>query len=643
MRYPNLFKPLKIKNTVFRNRIFAAPNMVCLMTGDGAPSPQMIGYYAAKARGGAAQVTIGDTPVDEEHAPSMINHIKLTKDTLPWLHELATAIKLYGAVASFELNHGGFVSSPAAMEGRNPIGPVSFVREDGVAVEAMDEAMMEHVADNFAAAAALIKKAGFDMCLLHGGHGWLLHQFLSPVYNTRADEFGGSLQNRAKFPVMVIDQVRRAVGKDFLIEYRMSGSECTPGGLTTEDAVEFAKMIEDKVDILHVSAAVDITDEGAVITHPTIYLPHCVNVPYAAAVKKAVSIPVVTIGAIATPEEAEEIISSGQADIVGMTRNLIADPNYPAKAKAGMSEDIVPCLRCLDCLTGLHEGPTFSCAVNPITGRESFMEPRLPEKAKRPLTVLIAGGGPGGMTAAVTAAGLGHNVILAESSDRLGGWMNFTDYDPLKADLKRLRDHLVYKAEKSGARIMLNTAVTPEYIARVGPDAVIAAVGSTPLKPPIPGLDAPGILHAADAYRFDPDTIGRRVAVIGGGLVGCEFGIHMADCGKSVTIIEMQENIAPEANWMHLEGMKNYMDGRDITVKTETRCKEIRPGGVVCSESGGIESFVPADTVVYALGMASRKLQTPDNTIIRCVGDCVRPRKVRHALYEGFAAGLLEL
>ena len=343
--YPHLFEPFTIKKTTFRNHIFSAPNMMCHMDANGFPTDYMIAYYAEKAKGGAAVVTVGDTPVDHEHAPSNPRSFNLSYEALPFISELAMAIKSHGALASLELNHGGLYNPPEAMGGRNPIGPVSFVRSwDGVEVIGMDEAMMNTVADHFADAAELLKIAGFDMCLLHGGHGWLLDQFISPLFNTRTDEYGGSLENRAKFPLMVIDRVRERVGDDFLIEYRMSGSEEIEGGLTAEEAIEFAKMIDGKVDIIHVSAALDTEEAQAVHTHPTIFLPHGVNVHYAAEIKKHVKSPVVTIGSISDPEMAEQILAEGRADIIGMTRALIADPYWPEKARLGQSADINPCL-----------------------------------------------------------------------------------------------------------------------------------------------------------------------------------------------------------------------------------------------------------------------------------------------------------
>jgi NADPH-dependent 2,4-dienoyl-CoA reductase/sulfur reductase-like enzyme len=502
---------------------------------------------------------------------------------------------------------------------------------------------MDLVADHFADCAQLLKNAGFDMVLLHGGHGWLLDQFLSPRYNTRTDEYGGSLTNRAKFPLMVIDRVRQRCGEDFLIEYRMSGSEEIEGGLTQEEGIAFAKLIDGKVDLIHVSAGLDTEEAQAVHTHPTMFLPHGVNVHYAAAIKAAgVKTPVVTIGGITTPELAESILAEGKADVVAMARASIADPYFPVKARHGCPEDIVPCLRCLDCLTGLHGGNQLSCAVNCRTGQEARVD-RMSPPAKGSRKVLVVGGGPGGMKAAITAAQRGHDVTLAEQSGKLGGLLRFTDYDELKTDLRGLKNHLVRQVEKM-VQVKLNTVVTPEFIREGGYDAVILAVGSSPARPPIPGLDDPSVEHAAAVYT-KLDQVGRRVAVLGGGLVGCETGLFLAQRGHEVTIIEMQSELAPEANWMHKEGMRQSFAKAPITGRTGLRVSKVVPGeGVYALNGEGGEEFIPADTIVYAMGMRPNS-QTVDALRDVCpdtvaVGDCVKARKARHAMEEGYWAAV---
>ena len=651
--YPHLFETFTVKGLTFRNRIFSAPNMMCMMDKDGFPMPSMIAYYAEKARGGAAVVTLGDTPVDREHAASNPRSFNLDytnrNAVLPYISEIAMAIHEGGALASHELNHAGMYASPAANNGGEPIGPVDYYRDwDDTHVRAMTEKDMDDVAEHFASCAELLKDAGYDMCLLHGGHGWLLGQFLSPYYNKRTDGYGGSLENRAKFPLMVIDRVRERVGDKFLIEYRMSGCEEIDGGLQIDEAVAFAKMIDGKVDFIHVSAGLDPEEAQAVRTHPTMFLPHGVNVKYAEAVKRSgVKTPVVTLGGINTPELAEEILAEGRADIIAMARTLIADPHFPEKAAQGKTMEITPCLRCLDCLTGMHTGEHFQCSVNPSAGREDRYRNYVPpvgEKKK----VLVVGGGPAGLKAAATAAERGHDVTLCERSGKLGGFLSFTDYDDLKIDLWRLKEHLVYMAEKSGAKICLNTEVTPEYVKENGFDAVILAAGSLAAKPPIPGLDDPRVQHATVAYT-QLDKLGHHVAVLGGGLIGCETALFLAKAGHEVTIVEMLDEIAPEANWMHKEGMMQaFAETPTLHVRAGLRVTGIDDGKTVhAADADGGEHIIHADSVIYALGLRSN-MAAYDSLIYSApvvipVGDCLRgvkAKKTREAMLEGYWAAL---
>lgn len=608
--------------------------MMCQLTPGGRPTDYMIAYYETKAKGGAAVVTVGDTPVDEEHAPSIPVHPVLKEEHMTVFAELAKAIKQHGAIASLELNHGGRASLPWF----NPVGPVSFTREDGVKVTGMDRDMIEHVADNYAKAAKFVKSCGFDMCLLHGAHGWLLGQFLSPLFNTRTDEFGGPLENRAKFPLMVLDRVREAVGENFVIEYRLSGNELIEGGLSTEEAVLFAQMIESKIDLLHVSVALDTTREQAVMTHPTIFLPHGVNVKYAEEIKKHVSLPVVTVGAISDPAMAEDIIASGKADVVAMARALIADPQFPNKSRKGKTNEITPCLRCLDCLALMHTESSFSCAVNPCTGREFRLNTMI-KPATQKKKVLVIGGGPGGMMAAITATERGHDVVLAEKSDSLGGLLKFTDYDSVKGDLMLYKNYLIRKTERSGADVRLNTEADAAFAKSIGADAIVLATGSIPIVPKISGLVEEGCMHATDIYT-NMDKLGKKVVVIGGGLVGCETALYLAEEGREAVIVEMLDRLAPDSNWMHHEGMMQSFKRHNVTSHTGVRCTGISDKGVTVEKSNGETILIEADSVVYAVGMQSENRLTAELADaaedVIAIGDCVRPRKAKEAVYEAY-------
>ncbi len=638
MKYPKLFTPMKVGTLTFRNRLLSGPNMMCALNPDGSPTDYMVGYYEEKAKGGVAQVTVGDTPV-EERGFTTPRHPILTQKTVQKWSEVARAITQHGAIASIELNHGGRISN-TSVTGFQTVGPIDEVKLNGTKVKGATKEDLEEIANAYGEAAKIAVQAGFQMVMLHGAHGWLLDQMLSPKFNTRTDEFGGSLENRAKFPLMVIAAVRKAVGPKVPIEYRI-GPELAEGGLSVEEVVQFCLLIEDKVELIHVSAGLDTDPNFAVKTHPTMFLPHMPNVKYAAEVKKAVSkCPVVTVGSVVTPAEAEQVLEDGKADAVAMVRSLIADPFLPQKAREGHDEDIRPCLRCLDCLTGMQTKTKFACAVNPRTGHEFRLNAtEKPVQSKK--TVLIAGGGPGGLEAAATAAARGHQVILAEKSDSLGGLLKFTDYDSLKADLKRLKDHLIYRVEHSDVEVRLNTEVTPELVAEIKPDALFLALGSTPVVFPLPGIET--AQHATTAYT-NLDALGKTVAVMGGGLVGCETALFLAEIGRDVTIIEMQNDVAPDANWMHRVGMlQSFAQQKNLHVKTGLRCMAVTDEGVETQDKDGNTVVIPAESKVYAFGqrsVAADKLMALDVPVIRIIGDCHQVGKTNGAIFDGYHAAM---
>ena len=638
MKYPKLFTPLQVGALTFRNRILSGPNMMCALNPDGSPTDCMVGYYAEKAKGGAAQVTVGDTPV-EERGFTTPRHPILNSGTVQKWSEVALAIREHGAVASIELNHGGRIAN-FAVTGYQPLGPVDEVKANGAAVKGATPRELDEIAAAYANTARLAVQAGFDMVMLHGAHGWLLSQMLSPKWNCRTDEFGGCFENRTRFPLMVIDKVRSAVGPKVPIEYRI-GPELINGGLTIDEVVKFCKIIEDKVDLIHVSAGLDTDPSFAVKTHPTMFLPHMPNVKYAAKVKQAVGkCPVAAVGSITSPDEAEDILVSGKADAVAMVRSLIADPYLPQKVREGRADDIRPCLRCLDCLTGMQTKTRFACAVNPRTGHE-FRLDATEKPAVREKTVLVAGGGPGGMQAAITAAHRGHRVILAERTDSLGGLLKFTDYDTLKSDLKRLKDYLIRQVEKAGVEICLNTTVTPELISDIQPDALLIAAGSSPVVFPLPGIE--NAQHATTAYT-NLNALGQTVVVMGGGLVGCETALFLAETGRDVTIIEMQDQVAPDANWMHRVAMlQSFTRQKNLHVRTGLRCTAVTDIGVQTQDKDGRTVLIPAESKIYAFGQRAvpvSDLLAQDVPVIRVIGDCHRVGKTNGAIFDGYHAAM---
>jgi 2,4-dienoyl-CoA reductase-like NADH-dependent reductase (Old Yellow Enzyme family) len=406
---------------MLRNRIIAAP------MGGGFVDKHKIESLASKSKGGAALVLIGSCNVDYDRSLIAPGWPGLYPPHMETFMDQLNAIHQYGAKASIQLMHAGlwaYVPDP----NKRPFGPVDTVRNigkdaDDMEVQGMTPEDMNTVADNFAATAVRAQKLGFDMCMLHFAHGWLPAQFLSPKFNKRNDEYGGSLENRARFPRMIVDRVRNAVGPDYPLDMRISGDERCPDGIDPADVIRFVQMIEDKIDMVHVSSGIDkYMDLTTYVESPQLY-PHLINVELAEKMKQSVKIPVVTVGGITMPDEAEQVLSEGKADCIAMSRSLLADPQWPNKARNGKPDDIVPCLRCLSCYHVATECFTHGCAVNPVFTREDRVKADLllntPGKK-----VVIVGGGPAGLKAAVTAAERGHKVTLYEKDSKLGGLIN---------------------------------------------------------------------------------------------------------------------------------------------------------------------------------------------------------------------------
>ena len=637
-QYPQLFTPLRIKNVTFRNRIFSTPNRTRFKNNFD------MAFMEAKAKGGAAQVTLGETPITGKYVRQSKAYTYVLDDPhdMRLLAEMALAIKLHGAVASVQISHVGQYGVLHSKTDLNPIGPMGFIRKDGVEVKAMNEEMIEEIVEAYANAAATVKRAGFDMCQVHGAHGWLLTQFLSPVTNQRRDKYGGSLENRARFPMAVVERIRERCGFDFLIEYRISGDDLIEGGMNIDGVIEFIKMIEKTIDLVHVSVGwhEDRDTVYRMFAH-TSFTEHGCNVYLADAMKKAVGIPVITVGGISDPAHAERILAEGRADIIGMGRALIADPEFPNKARNGRAHDIIPCLRCNNCLTGKGYNDVTACTVNPQTGRELRWQTAPQPAASR--KVLVVGGGPAGMKAAITAAERGHDVTLIEKTDSLGGLLKISDHDPLKSDMKVFKDYLVNKT-LAMVKVRCNAEATSALVEKIAPDVLIAAVGSSSFRPRIPGVDGKNVITAIDAY-YDDAAIGETVAVIGGGLVGCETGLYLAESGKKVTIVEMLDVIGDPLNWRHTLPLVRRMDNTPtLSYKTSLKCVEITPSGIKVADGKGKEQIIEADTVVLAVGMLSNT-DTVDQlrncvSNFHTIGDCVKPQKIREAMQGGYFIAL---
>lgn len=645
IQFPNLFSPIKIGNTIFKNRIIAAPTGMMSLTPQGHLTTENMAYYELKAKGGCAAVTLGESIVDAKTGRSHDRQIAMDDPhILPTLSNTAKAINRHGAIPNIELSHGGKFAGLSSIGGHClnesivSYGPSEEFLPTGEHILEMPKEMIHHIIDSFGNAAALAKRAGFEMVMIHAGHGWLFNQFLSPIENKRKDEFGGSLENRARFLLLSLDAVRNAVGPGFPIQIRMNGDDLMDGGMHVSDYQELAKMLDSKVDLFNISCGSHDGENLFVRTHPSMFLDRGCNVYLAAAIKEVVTKPVSCVGAIDDPQQCEEILASGKADMIEMGRALIADPEFPKKAYANNASDITPCLRCFVCLGECVGNNTIRCSVNPVIGNELDNKIFIPAPAEQK-NVLIVGGGPGGMQAAITAANRGHNVTLCEASDSLGGNLKFAQYVPFKKDLFDFEQCLERRLEKSSAKVLLNTKVSKEYVEKMQPNALIIAAGAIPFLPPLPGINSKKVLLATDA-ESNSCKIGNNVVILGGGLVGCETAINLSRQGKNVTIIEMRDKIAADVNEFHKMALDIELES--ITVKTNTAGKYINESGIMCNNALGEEVFFEADTIICAVGLipcqdvvAELINLTPEYFII---GDCKRPRQVTQAISEAYYA-----
>ena len=641
MKYAHILQPLRIGNTVFRNRFFSAPTGLYDLTPDRAPTDDYIAYFERKAKGGCASVNIGECNIDDEGIGSPNSYEVPNLSERKWnkeaLGKLADAITRNGAVATIELQKTGRIKSdePGRMMVLGPCdGPHPY--DSRVKCRAMTEEEILHVIDTYASAAEYAKGRGFGMVMVHAGHGWLLHQFHCPNSNRRTDKWGGSPENRCRFTVAVIDEIHKRCGRDFPVEVRISGSEAFEGGYGIEEGVEIAKQLDGHADIIHVSCGNLFSPGTDFHTHPGIFQEEAMNVKYAAEIKKHVKHSyVATIGALTSLDVLEEIVASGKADIVEMARGLICDPDLPIKAKSGREKEARKCLRCFKCVGQDYQDGRLFCAINPASGKE-----REAARVPQPLSlrkVLVAGGGIAGMQAAITARGIGHEVILCEKGSELGGVLLCEKDVPFKQRIGDYIERQKYMLEKLGVEVRLNTPVTPELCAELKPDAIVAALGASTAKPPIPGLEGENVKTAVEVFADAGLAKGKSV-ILGAGTTGLELAIYLASLGKEVRILEMRSaSEAAGTAGTYASQLQKY----DIKVEYGVKADAILPDGVKASAEGD-ERFIPCQTVINALGMKPRWDEADALRFCAAefyqIGDCRKARNLMATTSEAWTA-----
>ncbi|MGI5971498.1 MAG: FAD-dependent oxidoreductase [Oscillospiraceae bacterium] len=641
LKYPNLFKPAIVNGKYFKNRLLGAPLGIWTFSPENYIFDYSVEMFGEKAGGGVASVILGHTEVmtgtDEMEEFGLYFNLHKRPQGDAALAEFASAVKQHGAHVGVQINHSGM--NIHGVPGRTYYGPSAVQRDDGVIVKEMSRDKIKQTIGMFVDCALRLKNAGFDMVMLHGGHGWLLNQFFSPAFNRRTDEYGGSLDNRCRFGVELVSALREAVGKDFIIEYRISGIDPNEDPEGFEELVTYLGRLEGMIDIVNVSSGIaHNSGEAATHTFPSYLNKRGTNLHLAAPLKKRIITAVAVVGNISDPEMAEQVIKDGTADFVSVARALIADPEFPKKARAGRPEDIRPCIGCYNCLETMHGNHFFGCDVNPRAGREHRI--KKPVRAERPKKVVVVGGGPAGMQAALTASECGHRVTLFEKSGALGGLLKLTDGDSVKYLLNRLKNYFVAQIEKSGVDVRLNTEATAELVAAENPDVIINACGSMPIVPAISGVDGDNVFTCITAHE-SWEKLGQSVVIIGGNMVGCETAISLYKAGKKVTIVEMTDKLYSDANNILKPAFELNMRG--ITKLVGAKCTQILPDGIMVVKDGE-EQKVEARSVILAVGMRSQR-QLCDSLYSLApeyfeVGDCIKPANVCQATRTACYAAL---
>jgi 2,4-dienoyl-CoA reductase-like NADH-dependent reductase (Old Yellow Enzyme family)/thioredoxin reductase len=634
--HQRLFTPLKFNSIMMQNRIMASP--MDLVDHRMISSDYIGGISLAdKSLGGAAIVYIAYVNGED---PKTGVFAKYNREKT---REQIYIIKQAGSKAGVEVPFHG----PSAGNGR-VFGPMSELRYDGVKMRAMTPADMKAFFESVGAYCKELKDFGFDTILLHFGHDSLCSQFLSPGFNRREDEYGGSLENRMRFPKEALICIREYVGPDYPLQIRLSRELMVPESYQPEDMLAFIHAIEPYVDMVNISTGMD-TYGGTYnryianihSTTPSLF-PHMYSLAFAEQVKQECDVLVSIVGAVTDPDEAEEALKAGKIDAVMLGRQLVADPFWPKKVKNEQSEDIVPCIRCNNCFHFTTEHKNIVCSVNPRFRRENRVSLKLTHSDVTKKVVVI-GGGPAGMKTAITASERGHDVILLEKSDKLGGKINSSDYDARKIDLRRYRDYLLRQTEKSAVDVRLNTEATPELVRSLNPDALVIAVGAEPIMPKIKGIHSPNVFNVMAFYEKQIEVTG-NVTIIGGGTVGCELALELADKAEKVTIIEMGSELAAKGNLTYKLALDYFMKPfNNIETLMNSRCEEISERFASILDKDNNQKIIQTDMVINATGFRpDRELVesfygiVPDTHI---VGDCESVGTVCEATNYGYFIG----
>ncbi len=606
-KYPHVYQPIQVGSITLKNRIQYSPivsNHADYVTGR--VTNELLEFVGTQAGSGAGLVTIGSTPIDFDRGRDFYGCLSVTSDDdAAGLFLLTREAHQHDCKISAELTHAGQWAAERSLGGKKAFVP-SVVKgiHDPKKFKEINRREMLEVIDHWIDAVKRCMRTGFDMVMVHMAHGNLLSSFLSTAFNQRTDAYGGSPQNRWRYPLEVLEAVYSVTKGKIPIEMRVVGDERIPGGTPLEERIEFLKQAQKYVDMIVVSTGTLFMGEAFSYNMPGYYTDPCLNVPVAAEMKKALDIPVSVVGGISTLEEAEEIIASGKADIVAMAKALMADPEFVTKGFRGQEKEIRPCMRCLYCLRHVEaEAHLDGCAVNPRFGWE-YRWPKTLPPAPRKKKVMIVGGGPGGMEAARVLTERGHAVVLYEKQQKLGGRLPEASALVYKDGFRRYYEYAVRKTMECGAEVKLGVTVDENVIREEAPDALILAVGAEPIVPALEGVDLPNV-HGVAAVDRGAVTLGKRVVVCGAGLSGTECALGLALEGRDVTLVDMRPKDALYAELVFFMKplLRKKLEENNINILDRHTVRRFTDKGVVAADSDGKETLIEADDIVMAFGL----------------------------------------
>jgi len=631
-KFEHLFSPIHIGSLALINRIAMAP-MVTHLTDNGYVTPELISYYARRGEGGAGLIVLEAAYPCPKEQPGRL--AVYNDKFLPGLTELVNTVHNTGAKVALEINPG---------RGRSDdVDPVSASEIDhpltGIKARALSLEEIEQIIEDFGRGVDRTKRAGFDAVMIHGGHGYLVSEFLSPRINKRQDKYGGDLKGRARIALDLASITKYTAGKDYPVIFRVSASERIKGGISLQEAVQACRLIEEAgIDAIDIVSGATESMEWIV---PYMSFPMGYNVDIAEAVKKAVNIPVMVAGRITKPEFAEEIIREEKTDLVDLGRALIADPDFPNKAAQHNAEDIRPCIGCTRCVESFLNRQPLVCTVNPMVGREGKTRIQQVSTVKK---ILVVGGGPAGMQAAITASLRGHTVTLWEQEGKLGGQMHLAGALDYKKEILSFLKSLERETEKLNIDVHLNTKASAESVMEFRPDALVIATGALPRESSMEAKsDKICFANNWEVMKGNANP-GKNIVIIGGGLAGCEAAEMMVPHADSITIIEKLEDIANDTIFLIKKYLSDSLKEKNVHVICNVERQVITDDGVEIEDNHGQQHSLKADQIIFTTGSVpntqlAEKIKNAGTEYL-VIGDCKMPRRILEAIHEGAEAGL---